>query len=318
MKLLFIANSRLGDAILSTGILNYYLQHKESIKITVICSPLVAPLFNAFPRVSMVIAYKKEKRAGHWIRSWKEVDKGQWDLIIDLRNTLLSRILRKKNLLVFKGDKVLQHRLLSLSKLILDNKNILEPKIFINKKDFLKSNFILSKIKKSQPMIAISPSTNWKRKNWPIKKFAYLINKLTINKGPIPKAKIILLGSENDQKISLQLEKLLVDKDVLNLTGKINIMTVAAIIKKCKLFIGNDSGLMHLSAALGIKTVGLFGPSQDVIYRPWGKKCNFIRTPESYEDLVLVKGYDTNDPNTLMKNLDEKKVYDVCLDVLAL
>ena len=48
-----------------------------------------------------------------------------------------------------------------------------------------------------------------------------------------------------------------------------------ALLKHCKLFVGNDSGLMHLSAAAKINTLGLFGPSKETNYRPWGKKSHF-------------------------------------------
>ena len=53
--------------------------------------------------------------------------------------------------------------------------------------------------------------------------------------------------------------------------------------KKCDLFIGNDSGLMHLSAASNLATIGLFGPTNDKIYSPKGNNCFVVRTNEDYE-----------------------------------
>ena len=48
------------------------------------------------------------------------------------------------------------------------------------------------------------------------------------------------------------------------------------------MFIGNDSGLMHLAAASNIATIGLFGPTNDKLYAPFGDKCHTIRTKETY------------------------------------
>ena len=44
-----------------------------------------------------------------------------------------------------------------------------------------------------------------------------------------------------------------------------------------RLFIGNDSGAMHLAAAAGVPTLGLFGPSDDRLYAPWGPHCRVVR-----------------------------------------
>ncbi len=52
--------------------------------------------------------------------------------------------------------------------------------------------------------------------------------------------------------------------------------------KKSKLFIGNDSGLMHLAVASKLSTIALFGPTNDKIYGPVGENCFIIRTEEKY------------------------------------
>ena len=62
------------------------------------------------------------------------------------------------------------------------------------------------------------------------------------------------------------------DVPIFDLVEKTDLVEIFLIMKKSKLFIGNDSGLMHLSALAGIPTVGLFGPSDSKRYYPWGKK----------------------------------------------
>ena len=80
----------------------------------------------------------------------------------------------------------------------------------------------------------------------------------------------IITGPENERKLI---------RDILNiqktyiydLFGNSNLVEIFHIMKLCDLFIGNDSGLMHMASLSSIKTVGLFGPSDKGIYGPWGK-----------------------------------------------
>ena len=60
------------------------------------------------------------------------------------------------------------------------------------------------------------------------------------------------------------------DTYILVLFGKSILIEIFNIMKHCKLFIGNDSGLMHMAALANIKTFGLFGPSDKFKYKPWG------------------------------------------------
>ena len=52
--------------------------------------------------------------------------------------------------------------------------------------------------------------------------------------------------------------------------------------KKSNLFFGNDSGLMNLATASNLPTIALFGPTNDIVYSPWGEKNIVIRTKEDY------------------------------------
>ena len=75
-----------------------------------------------------------------------------------------------------------------------------------------------------------------------------------------------------------------------DLVGVGDLSDVAHLLSRCDFFVGNDSGLMHMSAALGVPTLGLFGPSRIEHYAPWGPKCGYVRTKESYEEIVGAPG----------------------------
>ena len=78
--------------------------------------------------------------------------------------------------------------------------------------------------------------------------------------------------------------------------------------KLCKLFIGNDSGLMHMASLTGINTVGLFGPSDKIKYRPWGEKNFVISSSKSPYELMGHKSFSAKGSGSLMLELETNKV----------
>src|SRR3546814_17444434 len=76
----------------------------------------------------------------------------------------------------------------------------------------------------------------------------------------------------------------------VNLVERSDLLTAAACLERADFFVGNDSGLMHLAAAAGTPTLGLFGPSPEVRYRPWGPHAGYVRTPERFEALPGGRG----------------------------
>ena len=177
---------------------------------------------------------------------------------------------------------------------------------------------IISDKKLSMPILAIAPVTNWHRKNWPLENFLMLIRSLVKNsKHKYNFNSVIILGSDQEKEQCNYLIDEIKDINIKNLCGSYEINVIYALLHHCKLFVGNDSGLMHLSAAANINTLGLFGPSREINYRPWGNKSYFLRTDNSYEDLVNVKGYSRHERSSLMKTLTVEKVLVKCYEVLS-
>ncbi len=315
MKILFIGNTRLGDAILSTSILNYY--SGSNLSITVVCSPLTENIYKNFSNVKDIIAVNKKKRGMHWLETYFLLERAHWDLVIDLRNSILSRLIRKKNVLRIGKVNPHKHRVESLCKLINSNA-VISPSIPDSnaaKKEALK---IISEKNLVKPILAIAPVTNWQRKNWPLENFVLLINSL-IKKSKAENSfnSVIVLGSEKEKDQCNYLVNKINNINIKNLCGYCEINVIYALLKHCRLFIGNDSGLMHLSAAANIYTLGLFGPSKEINYRPWGDRSYFLRTESNYEDLVNVKGYNRHHSSSLMKTLTVEKVLRKCFEILS-
>ena len=132
-----------------------------------------------------------------------------------------------------------------------------------------------SNITKTHFLVGIAPGAaeSSRSRMWPRQKFAELIEAISKKKKNV---KIILTGSQNEIKMNEKIINIIPserDKNkVLNLAGKFTLRQTFYLISKCNVFIGNDSGPMHIGAAMGVKTIGLFGPNLPVRFSPFNKK----------------------------------------------
>lgn len=308
-KLLFIGNTRLGDAIMSTGLLNDLCKYYDA-KATVVCGKVAAPVFDDCPIVDKVITIKKKKYSLHWINIWKEIRFTRWDIICDLRSTPIIWLVRSKKRIVLRSSGDKEHRIVRLSKINPTGKKPM-PKIWISEQAYVEAKRYINNI--SGPFLVIGPTANWAAKVWPTENFAFLIQKLLAYKELLG-AKIILVGGPGEESVGQDLISQLKGIKPINLIGK-PILATAAIFSLSKVFIGNDSGLMHLAAATGIPTLGLFGPTDDHLYAPSGKNAMFVRTPESPKELMNIPDFNHKTSFSLMKTLTveivEKRVKDL-------
>jgi heptosyltransferase-2 len=106
---------------------------------------------------------------------------------------------------------------------------------------------------------------------WPIENYINLIDKLSLP--------VVLLGSgQKDEMRSYQIMNQIKKNNVINLVGKTSFQETAYILKQCKLFIGNDSSLLFLAAALDIPLLGLYGPTPVSAALPIGSKSFYIKS----------------------------------------
>nr|WP_328702587.1 glycosyltransferase family 9 protein [Belnapia mucosa] len=123
------------------------------------------------------------------------------------------------------------------------------------------------------PWIGLGPTANWDRKVWPADRFVALFERLSAPDGPLPGARAAILGGPGAQEAAMAAPVLAALGDrAVDLVGRIALPEAAAVLARCALFVGNDSGLMHLSAATGTPTLGLFGPSRVEEYAPAGRR----------------------------------------------
>ena len=305
-KVLVISSNRLGDCILSSG-LNGFLKNKfEDAKVFFVCGPIPGEFFKLCKNIDKLIILKKRKFSLHWFYLWRLLFFNYWDCVVDLRGTLISFFLFSKIRKVYSVRSNL-HKVKEISRLFPCRD--LSPEIFLNEKDIENKSFLklIQKEAKNKKLIMVAPSANWIGKTWPIHNFCSLLQKLSKNTN-FKNSYFIIVGPENEKSSINDLLKLK-NLPIFDLVGKTDLSEIFLIMKKSKLFIGNDSGLMHLSALAEIPTVGLFGPSDSNRYHPWGEKTLAIKGPKSPNELMGHKEFNPKKVNSLMNDLSVNYVF---------
>jgi lipopolysaccharide export system permease protein len=287
-KLLFITSNRLGDAVLATGLLQAALLRFKPSEVTVACGPLPAPLFKGVPHIKEIFIIDKQKGGRHWMDLWKHAKTQKWDVVIDLRNSIVSHFISAKQKFRFtRADKAL-HKTQQLAKVLGLNPPP-ASKIWITPDA---RNKAIELMPSGARILALCPTANWMGKAWPWQRYVELAQKLTAEGGPLQGARIAVFAAPSEREQAEPLIKALHHtNDVIDLVGKTDPLEAAACLAYCRLCIANDSGLMHIAAAMRVPTLGLFGGTPDVEYRPWGPNTGFVRgAPYPGEGKAIVAG----------------------------
>jgi ADP-heptose:LPS heptosyltransferase len=119
--------------------------------------------------------------------------------------------------------------------------------------------------------IGLCPTANTADKVWPAERFAALARALVAPDGPLPGAAVAVLGGPGAAERALAAPVLTALPGAVDLVGVLALPEAAAALARCALVVANDSGLMHLAAAAGAPTLGLFGPTSAEEYGPSGR-----------------------------------------------
>ena len=299
MKVLLIGNTRIGDFILSSGLIAHLLDTYPDLRLTIACGYLCEPLTRHIPCVERVISIHKKPLNKHWLDLWHEVRDTHWDMIIDLRNSFVSRFARKKKVYRLTRPTGKLHKVEEYAR-VMGLSPVPNPKIWIDDEH---RAFAREIIPDGMQVIGIGPGASHLFKRWPAENFAELCEKLIAPDGPYPDAKIAIIGSPNELGPAKVIFDRLPVNRVIDLMSGTDLMNAAAAIERITLYIGNDHGLMHMSAALGTTTIGLFGPTPPTLYRPWGEKCSFVCSARPQTELAAIEKRIGRDKECLMSEL---------------
>jgi lipopolysaccharide export system permease protein len=274
-RILFITATRIGDAVLFSGPLDHLAKTYPDAEITVACGPLAAPLFRAAPGVAEIIVMAKRKGGGHWLDLWRRTASRRWDLVVDLRGSLTSWFL-------FAGERAVnrrrpghvhRHRVLEAADVLrLDPPPA--PQLWL---DDAARSAAEAALPGAAPTLALSPAAAAPFKEWAPERFAALADALTRPGGALEGARVALFGGPGDEARTAAVAGRIKTAEVIDLAGRLGILETGACLARARLFVGNDSGLMHMAAAAGTPTLGLFGPTDEAVYGPWGDHAASVR-----------------------------------------
>jgi heptosyltransferase-2 len=123
-------------------------------------------------------------------------------------------------------------------------------------------------------LIAIHPGSGSPRKNWSVAAWAELGSRLLA----APGHRIVLVGGEADRASLQSLRVAWGDRALV--AQDLALPHLAAVLEKCAIFLGHDSGISHLAAAAGSRCVLLFGPTDPVVWAPANPQVSVLRAPE--------------------------------------
>lgn len=139
------------------------------------------------------------------------------------------------------------------------------------------------------PLVVLNPNAGALslERRWPTANFAELALRLARE---LPGARIALIGSRGERDYTGEVLAQVAEPlpRAANLAGRFDIAELAALLERAALFVGNDSGPMHVAAALGTPTVGLFGPETPIMYEPLGRRARALYRPPACSPCINV------------------------------
>ncbi len=115
--------------------------------------------------------------------------------------------------------------------------------------------------------LALQPGARWENKRWPVEYFAALVRELS---GEFPDVRFAILGGEADRALG-QTIAAAAPSHCLDLTGQTSLSEMVEWIRFCELLVTNDTGPMHVAAALGKPIIALLGPTEPRRTGPYGQ-----------------------------------------------
>ncbi|MXV44543.1 glycosyltransferase family 9 protein [Saccharibacter sp. 17.LH.SD] len=270
MKILFITAHRLGDAVISTAVLNLLQERYPRAVFTIVCGPAVESLFTAVPRCERVISLTKKRHNRHWLSLWRQSVGKCWFMVVDLRSSVVSWGLWARHRIIVRGGrrpglKIAQHAR------ALRCETPLMPRLWLRPEEKHAAQQLLQS---SQLLLALAPTAGTPTKSWPARSFVQLAQRF-MAEGFRP---VIFYGpGEVEKHYASPIVQAL--PEALDMGGNRPLGEVACLLQRCQIFVGSDSGLMHLSAAAGVPTLGLFGPSFVSQYAPSGPYTQTLCAP---------------------------------------
>ena len=290
-RVLFVTSNRIGDCVISSGVIREIGRQVPGARITVACGRPPAPFFRSAPGVERVIVLDKKKLAGHWVDLWKQTVGTRWEMVIDIRGSALSYLIPARRRVVYNRSWETGSRKVEMVSRLMGSATPLDPEIFLDDRARMETEAVIGpqlwNAAGPGPILALAPIAHQPGKSWPADRWGQLVEKLKAE----PRFdgwRFMPVGGPGDRPPATPALEAAGPRGI-DFVGKGDILASAAAIDGAALFVGNDSGLMHVAAALGRPTLGLFGPTEWWLYGPWGPKTRTVASNETRGEFAPIE-----------------------------
>lgn len=301
-RLLIRSTNWIGDAVMTTPAVRAIRKNFPNAEISILTKPWVAPVFESSPYVDNLLIYDdtgKHKGLSGKLRLAKELKQYNFDVAILLQNAFEAALIT-----FFAGIPCRIGYNTDVRGFLLTHSVPCTPQIkkvhqtgyylgilqgvgleadgfgldlLVDEKHQKRAAEILEEhgISRADRLVGINPSATFGlAKQWLPERYAALSDKIHEIFG----AGILLFGGPGDRELGRRISQMMQHPPV-DVCGKTDLGEAIGLIKECDLFITNDSGLMHVAAALDIPLIAIFGSTNPITTGPRSQRGKIVRVP---------------------------------------
>ena len=272
---LVVTLSNIGDLVMTTPVLETLSARYPASPIDIVGDARSVDLLRAAPYVRKVLL--RDKRGGiaaQW-RLLRALRAERYALAVDLRTPVIPFLVRATRRLIKRGVRgQMQHA-------VQEHHAILAPlvgntpapycRLYLDAAAMVAAAEVVAGLP-GRNWLAVAPGANWPGKRWPAEAYRALVENMADDFDAV-----VVLGGPEDCTAARVLHG--AHPALLELCGRTTLPVAAALLARTRAFVGNDSGLGHIAAALAIPTLTVFGPGQPERYRPWGPRTHVTFAP---------------------------------------
>ena len=280
-NILVISLSNIGDVLLTFPVIDILRRDFPQERISLVVGPKAASLFSNNSHFKKVYIFDKRQSAPKTLSWIFEMRKEVFDLVVDLRHTLIPYMIKSrwKTPISYKKEKNIHKRVQHLHRLKTvypyQDEAASRATLFIPNEDRKVIDDFVKKEIEGFRFVVIGAGAADHRKRWHEQGFAELCDHLANTY----RLKFVLIGDQNDHDVAKKILNMM-KTQAINLCGRLTLIQLAALMERAVMVIVNDSAPMHMASYLNKPVLAIFGPSDPSLYGPWSDRCKFLRSPK--------------------------------------
>jgi len=279
-KILIFRLSSIGDIILTTSLIRNLRKKFPHAQIDFVVKRQFASLLEVIPAIDKVYTFDSSQGFKGLRKLRKDLSKEHYDVLLDIHKNWRSKFIRntirakktytyKKH--VFKRYLMIKHKVDAYHIVRPVYKRFLDSAIKLGvEDDGGKTEIIIPsdiqkyvdnyledhQIKPHKTIYIICPGASFKNKEWQIEKYTELANRIINDL----KSQVVLLGGSKEKEVCNSIAKS-INGPILNVSGKFTLAQSGALLNRAQATIVGDTGMLHMSEALNVPVVGIYGPT---------------------------------------------------------